>query len=246
MNTQTSIKLWRIPTSTAAIQKQLPSALQDVEQQLSHIAQRFDRITLANSLAVEDMVLTDMIAKLQLAISVFIIDTGKLHAESLSYLHTVRERYPNLEISVFQPKESELTQFLQHHEFVKIYESLHTRKACCYARKIEPLKRALAHSEAWITGQRREQSSTRTQLALEEFDTTHQLYKFNPLAKWSLQQVWAYVQQQHIPINPLYHQGIPSIGCDPCTKAIRQDEDIRAGRWWWESQSSKECGLHSS
>lgn len=246
MTISTPIKLWRAPTNTLAEQAQLPSLIHDLEQQLSQITHRFGPVTLASSLGVEDMVLTDIIAKLHLAIDVFVIDTGKLHTETLTYLQTVRDHYPHLKITVFQPEDSELTQFSQQHEFVNIYESLESRKACCYARKIEPLGRALAHYEAWITGQRREQSATRTQLGLEEFDAAHQLYKFNPLAQWSEADVWAYIQQQRLPINPLYLQGIPSIGCEPCTKPIRQGEDIRAGRWWWETQNSKECGLHST
>jgi phosphoadenosine phosphosulfate reductase len=119
------------------------------------------------------------------------------------------------------------------------------RKACCQIRKVEPLKRALAGRGAWITGQRRAQSTTRGELPLEEHDQTFGLYKFNPLAEWSEEEVWSAIRALGIPYNPLHDQGYPSIGCEPCTRAIRPGEDLRAGRWWWESSDSKECGLHA-
>ena len=245
MTSQAQIKLWQVPTSTLAEQEQLQPKIKHLHHQLSQILERFARVTLAHSLAVEDMVLTDVIAKLGLAIDVFVLNTGKLHAETAEYLSTVKAQYPNISISVFNPQDAALSSFAQDYEFVDIYQSLAARKACCHARKTEPLQRALQHYQAWLTGQRREQSVTRSQLAEEEFDSAHQIYKFNPLAQWSQQEVWAYIQQQQIPINPLYERGMPSIGCEPCTKAIRQDEELRAGRWWWENQDSKECGLHA-
>ena len=245
MNTQAQIALWQIPTSSLAEQAQLLAKTKTLQQQLSHITERFERVTLANSLAVEDMLLTDVIAKLELPIDVFVLNTGKLHAETVSYLSSVKAQYPNISINVFKPQDAALSSFAQDYEFADIYQSLAARKACCHARKSEPLQRALQHYQAWLTGQRREQSITRSALAAEEFDSVHGLVKFNPLADWSQQDVWAYIQQQQIPINPLYQRGMPSIGCEPCTKAIRQGEEIRAGRWWWESQDSKECGLHT-
>ncbi len=246
MSTLAPIQLWQIPTSSAAEQAQIQPLIQALHEDLRAWANDFERITQANSLAVEDMVITDAIARLGLNIDVFVLDTGKLHSETLAYLDTISQRYPNVAIRRFYPQDSSLAHFAAQHDFSDIYQSLEARKACCYARKIEPLQRALAHYEAWITGQRREQAATRTQLAVEEFDEAHQLHKFNPLAAWTQQQIWAYIQHYDLPINPLYQQGIPSIGCDPCTKAIRRDEDLRAGRWWWENQDSKECGLHAN
>lgn len=245
MTSQTQIKLWQVPASTLAEQEQLQPKIKHLQHQLSQVLERFERVTLANSLAVEDMLLTDVIAKQGLAIDVFVLNTGKLHAETITYLSTVKTHYPNISINVFKPQDAALSSFAQGYAFVDIYQSLAARKACCHARKTEPLQRALQGYQAWLTGQRREQSVTRSQLAEEAFDAAHHIYKFNPLADWSEQEVWAYIQQQQIPINPLYQRGMPSIGCEPCTKAIRQGEALRAGRWWWESQDSKECGLHA-
>lgn len=244
MNTETPIRLWRIPQSIASDHAKLAPQLAQTQQQLKQIAQRFDRITLANSLAVEDLVLVDLMAKLQLNIDVFVLNTGKLHEQSVAYLTQIRDRYSSLRFSVFEPLEHELDAFSSNYDFSDIYASLTARQACCQTRKIEPLQRALSGYEAWITGQRREQASTRRELPAEEFDANHGLYKFNPLAAWTQSELWAYVQQHGLAINPLYQQGMPSIGCEPCTKAIRQHEDLRAGRWWWEQQQSKECGLH--
>ena len=246
MTTQSSTSLWRMPESTAADQAQIVPLVQDLHHQLRAIAQSAKRVALANSLAVEDMVLSHAIAELGLSnIEVFVLETGKLHTETLAYLEQVKQHYPRLTIAVYKPLPAELKQFEAQHEFINIYQSLDTRKACCYSRKIEPLKRALHGYDAWITGQRREQSNTRSALAYEEFDSAHQMPKFNTLADWSQQQVWAYIQQHRIPVNPLYQQGVPSIGCEPCTRPIRSHEDLRAGRWWWENSNSKECGLHT-
>lgn len=239
-------QLWQVPTTSALEQEQLQPLVAQLHSDLQGLSQRFRKVVLANSLAVEDLVLTDAIAHLGLPVQVVVLNTGKLHAPTLAYLHTVQELYPQLEFQVFYPKTTELEAWAQTYEFAEIYQSLSARKACCYARKIEPLGRALAGQEAWITGQRREQAATRTSLEVEEFDAVHQLVKFNPLAAWTQPQVWAYVQRHKLPVNPLYHQGIPSIGCEPCTKPIRAHEDLRAGRWWWENQDSKECGLHQN
>lgn len=240
------IQLWQIPPTTITQSVSLPPLIQNLEQQLSQIAQQHKKVVLANSLAVEDMVLTHAIAQLQLPVEIIVLDTGKLHAEALSYLDIVKKHYDRLTFTVYRPLPQSLQDFEVTHEFLDIYQSLSVRKACCFARKIEPLQRALAHKTAWITGQRREQSPTRQQLPQREWDTAHNLEKFNPLADWTHEQVWAYIHAHSIPIHPLYHHGMPSIGCEPCTKPIRQGEDLRAGRWWWESQDSKECGLHAN
>ena len=238
--------LWQIPAITAYQTEQTQPLVIDLKENLIAISQRFKAITLANSLAVEDLVITDLASKLELPIDVFILDTKKLHNETNIYINTIKNLYKNLNFHILTPLEKELSNFSQQYTPADIYQSLNARQACCYARKVEPLNRALENYQAWITGQRRAQSTTRSQLALEEFDAIHQRYKFNPLALWSQEHVWAYVQQHQLPINPLYSQGLPSIGCEPCTRPIRQHEPIRAGRWWWESQTNKECGLHNT
>jgi phosphoadenosine phosphosulfate reductase len=146
---------------------------------------------------------------------------------------------------VYRPVAAAVDAHVAAHGAYAFYESVELRKACCQIRKVEPLKRALAGRGAWITGQRRQQSTTRGELPLEEQDATFGLYKFNPLAEWSEEEVWAVIRALDIPYNPLHDQGYPSIGCEPCTRAIRPGEDLRAGRWWWESSDSKECGLHA-
>ena len=149
----------------------------------------------------------------------------------------IRDRY--------RPEAGAVERHVAEHGAYAFYESVELRKACCQIRKVEPLKRALAGRGAWITGQRRAQSTTRGELHLEEHDPTFGLYKFNPLAEWSEADVWGVIRALGIPYNPLHDQGYPSIGCEPCTRAIRPGEDLRAGRWWWESSDSKECGLHA-
>jgi phosphoadenosine phosphosulfate reductase len=150
------------------------------------------------------------------------------------------------EVEIFRPDADEVERYVSAHGANAFYESVESRKRCCHIRKVEPLARALSGRDAWVTGLRRAQSVTRTDLALREFDATHGLVKFNPLADWSEEEVWAYVRDREVPYNALHDRGYPSIGCDPCTRAIRPGEDIRAGRWWWESKDSKECGIHVS
>ena len=211
---------------------------------LADIRQRYPDAALASSLAAEDMVLTHAIYGSALDLEVFTLDTGRLHAETLSVLDAVRERYGR-EVTVYRPVAAAVEQHVAEHGAYAFYESVELRKACCQIRKVEPLKRALAGRGAWITGQRRAQSATRGELHLEEDDKTFGLYKFNPLADWSEADVWNAIRALGIPYNPLHDQGYPSIGCEPCTRAIRPGEDLRAGRWWWESSDSKECGLHA-
>ncbi|CUI77073.1 phosphoadenylyl-sulfate reductase [Achromobacter dolens] len=211
---------------------------------LADARQRYPDAALASSLAAEDMVLTHAIYSAGLDLEVFTLDTGRLHAETLGVLDAVRERYGR-EITVYRPDSGAVERHVAEHGAYAFYESVELRKACCQIRKVEPLKRALAGRGAWITGQRRAQSTTRGELHLEEGDATFGLYKFNPLAEWSEEDVWGVIRGLGIPYNPLHDQGYPSIGCEPCTRAIRPGEDLRAGRWWWESSDSKECGLHA-
>ncbi|MGL4767901.1 MAG: phosphoadenylyl-sulfate reductase [Formosimonas sp.] len=213
------------------------------QTQLAHIAQHYSPARFASSLALEDMVLTDLIAKAQLPIEIFTLQTGMLHPETSQMVHTIAAHY-GLTVTEFTPDESDVAQYVSEHGKHAFYESVELRKACCFIRKVKPLQRALAGQKAWITGQRREQSTTRTTLQAHEFDEANGLDKFNPLADWTFDDVKSYVAQNNVPYNPLHDKGYPSIGCEPCTRAIKAGEDVRAGRWWWESADSKECGLH--
>jgi phosphoadenosine phosphosulfate reductase len=212
---------------------------------LTEISTQFHNVAFASSCGAEDMVVTDAIFSADLPIAVFTLDTGRLPRETLELLERTRSRYAR-QVNVFYPDDKAIDAFVSTHGANAFYESVELRKACCGLRKVEPLGRALAGRDAWITGMRREQSTTRTELALREFDGAHGLVKFNPLADWSQEQVWAYIRARKVPYNALHDRGYPSIGCDPCTRAVRPGEDIRAGRWWWESRDSKECGLHVS
>lgn len=214
-----------------------------LETALSGIAVRFPGAALASSLSAEDMVITDAIARLDLPLAVFTLDTGRLHAQTLALIPQIDAVY-GLELEVFQPDERRVLQYVDRHGLNAFYDSVELRRACCTIRKVEPLQRALKGRGAWLTGQRRGQSLTRSDLAFEEFDQAHGLPKFNPLIEWSDGDVWAYVNAFEVPVNALHARGYPSIGCEPCTRAIRSGEDPRAGRWWWESADKKECGLH--
>ena len=214
------------------------------EQLLASIARDFSPAVFANSLGAEDMVLTDLIAKLGLGIEIFSLDTGRLPAETYTLLQQVGERYPSHPVTVYFPQTVATEQYVREHGINGFYQSVEQRKACCAVRKIEPLKRALAGRQAWITGLRRQQSLTRVDLADREFDADNGLWKFNPLIEWTEAEVWEYLRANDVPYNALHDQHYPSIGCAPCTRAISMGEDVRAGRWWWENPDSKECGLH--
>ena len=211
---------------------------------LADARRRYPDAALASSLAAEDMVLTHAIFDAGLDLEVFTLDTGRLHAETLGVLDAIRQRYGR-EVTIYRPDAAAVDAHVAAHGAYAFYESVELRKACCQIRKVEPLKRALAGRGAWITGQRRAQSATRAELAREEQDATFGLYKFNPLADWSEAEVWAVIRALGIPYNPLHDQGYPSIGCEPCTRALRPGEDLRAGRWWWGVLGLQECGLHA-
>jgi phosphoadenosine phosphosulfate reductase len=203
------------------------------------------KVKLASSLAAEDMVLTHAILSRGAAIGIFSLNTGRLHAETLDMLVRVRERY-GYEIEQLHPQQRAVDAYVAEHGLNAFYESVELRKRCCEIRKVEPLNRALLGVDAWVTGQRREQSVTRAELHEQEEDAARGIAKYNPLADWSEAEVWTYLKQHDVPVNPLHARGYPSIGCEPCTRAIRAGEDSRAGRWWWESRDTKECGLHMS
>jgi phosphoadenosine phosphosulfate reductase len=203
----------------------------------------FPAITFANSYGAEDMVLTDIIAKENLAIEIFSLDTGRLPAETYTLMADVENTYV-IKPMVFFPKHEAVESYVRTQGINAFYESIELRKACCHMRKVEPLQRALAGKQAWITGMRAEQATTRSNLPVREYDAGNQLEKFNPLSDWTEKEVWAYIRLYSVPYNALHDQFYPSIGCAPCTRAVAMGEDIRAGRWWWEDPTSKECGLH--
>ena len=210
---------------------------------LADIAGNWSPAAFANSLGAEDMVLTDLIVKGKLPIEIFSLDTGRLPLETYDLMAEVQKHY-KLKLKVYFPQSEEVESFVRNHGINAFYESVTLRKACCYARKVEPLRRALAGKRAWITGMRAEQAATRTALATREYDEGNGLEKFNPLADWSEKEVWTYIKQHAVPYNALHDKFYPSIGCAPCTRAISLGEDVRSGRWWWENPESKECGLH--
>jgi phosphoadenosine phosphosulfate reductase len=198
--------------------------------------------TFACSFGAEDMVLLDAIARNAKTIDVFTLDTGRLPEETQALLEAARDKYP-ISIRTYFPEAFSVEAWVAQNGPNGFYKSIAQRKQCCEIRKIEPLRRALSGKKSWITGLRREQSQARQTLELEAWDDANGLTKISPLINWTNDEVWAYIRQQDVPYNALHDRGYPSIGCAPCTRAVQPDEDIRAGRWWWES-SAKECGLH--
>ena len=221
----------------------LTSLIDATEQTLTRIAADFSPAVFASSLAAEDMVLTDMILKAKLPIGIFSLETGRLHQETLAVLDKVKAHYGH-DIVLYRPQPEAVAAYVEQNGLNAFYNSVEMRRECCRIRKVEPLGRALAGNKAWVTGQRRAQSSTRAELHVQEEDAAHAMTKFNPLADWSEQDVWDYIRANDVPYNALHDQGYPSIGCEPCTRAVQPGEDVRAGRWWWENPDSKECGLH--
>jgi len=205
------------------------------------------RVAQASSLGVEDVVITDIIRRLRLDIPVFVLDTGMLHTETLALLERT-QALPGLTVEVYRPRQEAVIEFIRAQGQDAMYRSIELRKRCCGIRKMEPLERALKGRDGWITGLRREQSNARADVpAIDTSEVTATgRTKFNPLADWTLGDVWHYVAEHQVDYNPLHDQFYPSIGCAPCTRAITLGEDFRAGRWWWEDESAKECGLHVS
>ncbi len=216
-----------------------------LERALRDIAARHERPALATSLSAEDMVILDAIARLKLPIDVFTLATGRLHAETVALLSEAEAHY-GLRIERIQPDATSVAAYVAAYGENGFYDGIAQRKQCCTIRKVAPLARALEGRDAWLTGQRREQAITRGALPEAERDEERGLQKYNPLAEWSWADVLSYAARFDIPMNALYARGYVSIGCEPCTKAIRPGEDPRAGRWWWENQESRECGLHTN
>jgi phosphoadenosine phosphosulfate reductase len=201
-----------------------------------------DAIVQASSLGAEDQVITDLIERDGLPISVATLDTGKLHAETLVLLDAIHERY-GINVERYRPEHEAVVAFVARHGDDAMRRSVELRKACCALRKVEPLARMLAGRSAWITGLRREQSADRAAVEVEATDSAGRA-KLSPLADWTWGDVWQYLELHDVPYNALHDRFYPSIGCAPCTRAVALGEDFRAGRWWWEQEGAKECGLH--
>lgn len=201
-----------------------------------------DSVRFSSALGLEDQVITHLIGTEKLDIKIFTLDTGRLFQESYDLLDLTQRKY-GIPIHVYFPEASVVEKLVTEKGPNSFYESIANRKECCRIRKVEPLKRALSGARIWITGVRAEQSTNRGQMAMVEWDDAHQVIKYNPLLNWTEKEVNDIVERYNIPVNTLHKKGYPSIGCAPCTRAILPGEDLRAGRWWWES-SNKECGLH--
>jgi phosphoadenosine phosphosulfate reductase len=216
-------------------------AAQDVVR-LAH--DRFGaKLALSSSFGAEDMVLIDMLMRVDPKARIVTLDTGRLPQETYNVMDAAREKY-GAAIEVFFPQAEAVQAMVGEHGLNLFYHSVELRKLCCGIRKMEPLKRALAGLDAWMTGLRREQSVTRTALHKIEWDEGNQLIKVNPLADWTHDDVWKYIRDNNVPYNALHDRGYPSIGCGPCTRAVQPGEHERSGRWWWEHPETKECGLH--
>jgi phosphoadenosine phosphosulfate reductase len=214
-------------------------------EKLKSIANSFpEKVVFTTSFGVEDQVITDMIFRNNIDIQVVSLDTGRLFEETYKVFNSTISKY-NKSIKVFYPNTDAVEKLLSDKGPLSFYESIENRKECCNIRKVEPLRRALLGMECWITGIRAEQSSGRTDMEMIEEDHGYGLLKMNPLYDWTLEQVMEYLKDNNVPYNQLHHKGFVSIGCEPCTRAVKPGEDFRAGRWWWENNSGKECGLHT-
>ena len=219
--------------------------LAETQTLLQRAAADFTPVTQASSLGAEDVVITHLINSLKLDIPVFVLETGALHTETLALLERT-EATSRAPINVYRPVHESVIQFVRKQGQDAMYKSIELRKECCSIRKMEPLARALKGQRAWITGLRQEQSTARADVPLQDDSevATKNLSKFNPLANWTWGDVWHYIATNNVDYNPLHDQFFPSVGCAPCTRAISMGEEFRAGRWWWEDETAKECGLH--
>jgi phosphoadenosine phosphosulfate reductase len=214
---------------------------QDILQRVLALFGR--EIALSSSLGAEDQVLTDMLIKTDPGARIFTLDTGRLFPETYDLIDRTSRKYQT-KIEVFFPDHQKIQSMVNGKGINLFYESIENRKECCHLRKIEPLQRAFTTMNAWICGLRASQAVTRQNIDVVEWDENNQLVKINPLARWTEEQVWDYIHTNKVPYNVLHNKGFPSIGCQPCTRAIEPGEDVRAGRWWWENPDTKECGLH--
>jgi len=229
------------------------SVINELENLLSHqppaatlklLSERFTgKIVFSTSFGLEDQAISHLIFNQQLPIEVFTLDTGRMFTETYSTWNRTIEKYKQ-PITAFYPNAEKLQELITEKGPNLFYEAVENRKQCCHIRKVEPLKRALKEKQIWITGLRAEQSKDRENIPQLEWDEANQLIKFHPLLHWTWSETYSYIQKNNIPFNALHDKGFVSIGCAPCTRAIKEGEDFRAGRWWWEDNSKKECGLH--
>jgi phosphoadenosine phosphosulfate reductase len=235
-------EFWSIPGNTPPT-SELAKKTTTLKKRLLDITSRFSDVRFATSLAAEDMVITDAITQSKANIQLFTLATGRLHQETVNMTKTTENHY-GISIAKAYPEDSDVQAFIDQYGMNGFYDGEEAKKACCGVRKINPLNAALLGADAWLTGQRREQATTRVELNFEELDDARGIAKFNPLFDWTESDIWAYIKQENVPIHPLQLKGYPSIGCEPCTRQVKKGEDIRAGRWWWLQSDSKECGLH--
>jgi len=232
------------PSRARALDERLAN-LSTLEARIAAIAEVIPgRVAFSTSLGIEDQAVLDAIARGNAGFDVFTLDTGRHFPETLETLDTTILRY-GIPVRVVAPDAGELETLVARDGVMGFRLSVESRKACCDIRKVRPLNRALASAGGWITGLRRSQSSGRADIPFAAWDEEHQLIKLNPIADWSLDELETYIAEHDVPVNPLHAKGFPSIGCQPCTRAILPGEDIRAGRWWWENEDGKECGLHN-
>jgi len=218
----------------------------NIEEQLRFLESKFKgKIVFSTSFGQEDQVISDFIFRNNIDIRVFTLDTGRLFDESYKVLQRTNEKYDKL-IEVYFPDKEQVEKLVSEKGPYSFYDSIENRKECCQIRKVVPLKRALSGMECWISGLRAEQSEARKDLPLFSWDENFKIFKFNPLKDWTLEHVLDYLKKNEVPYNTLHDKGFISIGCSPCTRAIKPGENIRQGRWWWEDQSKKECGLHEN
>jgi len=216
----------------------------NIEEQLRILKDYSEgEIVFSTSFQLEDQVITDYIYRNNIEIEVFTLDTGRHFEETYKTLSKTLKRYKK-KIKVYFPEKDKVEELLEEKGPYSFYSSIENRKECCYIRKVEPLQRALKGKKVWITGLRAGQSDNRDKTSILEWDSNNKIIKFNPLMFWKLEEVKAYIKDNNVPYNVLQDNGFPSIGCAPCTRAIAEGDDIRAGRWWWENNSKKECGLH--
>jgi phosphoadenosine phosphosulfate reductase len=226
---------------TSIIQK---IKLLNTDEVLTELTREFPgKVTFSTSFSLEDQVITHKILSNRLPITIFTLDTGRLFPETYSVWSATNEKY-NTRIRGYYPDQSQLGDFIAEKGPNSFYESVENRKSCCYIRKVDPLKRALKDNAVWITGLRAEHSADRHNIPEVEWDDSNNIIKYHPILHWTTDEVKQYISQHDIPYNPLHDRGFVSIGCAPCTRAIRPGEDFRAGRWWWEDNTKKECGLH--
>jgi phosphoadenosine phosphosulfate reductase len=216
----------------------------DAQEIVNHfVAEYKGRIALSSSLSIEDQVLTHMVVQADPTARIFTLDTGRLFPETYNLIDRTNEFF-GINIEVFFPNYEAVQKMVKEEGINLFYNSIESRHRCCQVRKLEPLARAFQGTDAWICGLRREQSVTRKDMQTVEWDSMHDKVKINPLIGWTEEDVWNYIREHHIPYNKLHKKGFPSIGCQPCTRAVEPGEDIRAGRWWWENPEHRECGLH--